>query len=213
MRISELSTRSGVSVASIKFYLREGLLPPGTATASNQADYGEAHLHRLRLMRALRDIGGLDLARIKRVTTAIDAAGLPPHEIFGVVQRALDDDRRPAIEDDARAAAADVDRLLDGLGWEVSADAPARRSLAAALTALRRLGRPVDASVFRRYAEAIAPLAAWEVSVTSPDGDPSEAVERMAVGTVVFERAIVALRRLAHEHFSAARSRVGPGAD
>jgi DNA-binding transcriptional MerR regulator len=31
MRISTLSERSGVTVASIKFYLREGLLFPGVS--------------------------------------------------------------------------------------------------------------------------------------------------------------------------------------
>jgi DNA-binding transcriptional MerR regulator len=45
MRISELSARSGISVPTIKFYLREGLLPPGSPRAVNQADYGEPHLH------------------------------------------------------------------------------------------------------------------------------------------------------------------------
>ncbi len=42
MRVAELSRRSGVSVASIKYYLREGLLPPGELTSPNQAHYGEA---------------------------------------------------------------------------------------------------------------------------------------------------------------------------
>ena len=209
MRISELSRKSGVSVASIKFYLRDGLLPPGVATATNQAEYDERHLGRLRLIRTLRDVGGLDLARIGRVTAAIDDEALAPHAVFGVVQRALAPTSDERAADPLLAAAhADVDRLLVDLGWEVSADAPSRRPLANALAALRRSGRPVDASVFRRYAEAIAPLAEWEVGVVPTGGDPSESVERMAVGTVVFEAALVALRRLAHEHFSSVRSRV-----
>lgn len=39
MRISELSDVTGVSVATIKYYLREELVPPGERTAPNQADY------------------------------------------------------------------------------------------------------------------------------------------------------------------------------
>ena len=35
MRIAELSTRSGTSIPTIKYYLREGLLPAGTATGRN----------------------------------------------------------------------------------------------------------------------------------------------------------------------------------
>ncbi|WP_079051275.1 MerR family DNA-binding transcriptional regulator [Streptomyces curacoi] len=37
MKISELSRRSGVSIPTIKYYLRDGLLPHGQATATNQA--------------------------------------------------------------------------------------------------------------------------------------------------------------------------------
>lgn len=214
MRISELADRAGVSVATIKFYLRDGLLPPGTATAPNRTDYSEAHLHRLRLIRALRDVGDLDLARIRRITTAIDDDGLPLHTVFGVVQDALRPvDERPA-DDDTRTAAADIDRFLSGLGWQVSADASSRGDLADCLVALRRLGRASGPEVFRRYAEAVDPLAAWEVSVIPTGGSSSEAVERMAVGTVVFEQAIAALRRLAHEHHSGLRqARESAGAD
>ena len=47
MRIAELSRRSGVSVPTIKYYLREGLLAAGERTGPNQARYDEAHLRRL----------------------------------------------------------------------------------------------------------------------------------------------------------------------
>ena len=72
MRISELSASSGITVPTIKFYLREGLLAPGSPRAVNQADYGEPHLHRLRLIRALSEIGGLRLREIRGVLAAID---------------------------------------------------------------------------------------------------------------------------------------------
>ena len=41
MRISELSARTGVPVATIKYYLREGLLPEGERTAPTQATYAD----------------------------------------------------------------------------------------------------------------------------------------------------------------------------
>ncbi len=53
MRISELSRTTGVPIATIKFYLREHLLPEGTRTSATQAQYGEEHVSRLRLVRAL----------------------------------------------------------------------------------------------------------------------------------------------------------------
>jgi DNA-binding transcriptional MerR regulator len=57
MLMAELSRSSGVPVATIKYYLREGLLPPGAATSATRAEYDEAHLRRLRLTRALEDPG------------------------------------------------------------------------------------------------------------------------------------------------------------
>ena len=48
MRISDLSRQSGVPVATIKFYLREQLLPPGEPTGRNQAVYLDRHLRRSR---------------------------------------------------------------------------------------------------------------------------------------------------------------------
>ena len=58
MRISELSSRTGIPVATIKFYLRENLLHPGVRTAATQAQYDESHEARLRLIRALLGPGG-----------------------------------------------------------------------------------------------------------------------------------------------------------
>jgi hypothetical protein len=57
MRLSELSERSGVSIATIKYYLREGLLAPGRRVSATTADYDESHLRRLRLVRALIQSG------------------------------------------------------------------------------------------------------------------------------------------------------------
>ena len=40
MRLAELSRRSGASRSTVKFYIREGLLPAGNPQARNQATYG-----------------------------------------------------------------------------------------------------------------------------------------------------------------------------
>ncbi|MET1074743.1 MAG: MerR family transcriptional regulator, partial [Umezawaea sp.] len=52
MRMAELSAESGVPVATIKYYLREGLVPAGELTSPNQAQYQARHLQRLKLVRA-----------------------------------------------------------------------------------------------------------------------------------------------------------------
>src|SRR5205823_11902088 len=73
MRIAELSQRSGVPIPTIKYYMREGLLYPGERTSRNQARYTESHIQRLRLIRALVDVGHLSIAATREVVASIDA--------------------------------------------------------------------------------------------------------------------------------------------
>jgi DNA-binding transcriptional MerR regulator len=207
MRISELSRRTGVPVATIKYYLREGLLSPGEHTAPNQARYGDEHVRRLRLVRTLREVGGLGIEAIHDVVIALDDPERSSHEVLGAAHRAL----APRSGTPEPDAARSVDALLENLGWRVSPDAPGRAELARALASLRDLGRDVDAEVFRRHAETVDALAAWEVDSVAQAGSRTAAVEALVVGTVVFERAMVALRRLAHEHHSGRRVTHTPG--
>ncbi len=72
MKISELSERSGLSIATVKYYLREGLLPPGARLARNQSAYSETHLERLRIVRALRQDAGLSVREIGRIIGATE---------------------------------------------------------------------------------------------------------------------------------------------
>jgi DNA-binding transcriptional MerR regulator len=204
VKISELSRASGLPVATVKYYLREGLLPAGTPTAPNQAEYGDMHVRRLRLIRTLREVGGLEIERIRRVIAAIEDQDLSRHDLFGVAQRALESARTSAeMTDDTRQARVEVDRFVEGLGWHVRPDAAARDELADALAGLRRLGRDYGTEVFGPYAQAADRMAAWEVSAIPTSEPSSVAVERMVVGSIVFGAIFVALRRLAHEHHSA----------
>ncbi|HSH23558.1 MAG TPA: MerR family transcriptional regulator [Acidimicrobiales bacterium] len=205
MKISALSTSTGVPVPTIKYYLREGLLEPGRQTAPNQADYGDAHAHRLRLIRVLIEVGGLGVASVRAVLDAIADAELPVHDLLGVAHQVLGPppDHGPAPRDVAEARA-EVDAFLVEQGWRIDAVHPARRALADALVALRRLGRDVGVEVFRPYAEVADRLAAQELR-TVPPASRADAVEAVVVGTVVFEAALMALRRLAQAHHSALR--------
>lgn len=207
MKISELSRVSGVSVPTIKYYIREGLLPPGRqTTAPNQADYATEHEQLLRLIRTLTEVGGLSIGSVRTVITTLGDQRASIHELLGTAHRALppilDDHDPPADLVEARA---DVDAYLTSLGWEVSAEAPARRMLAQALVSLRRLGRDVDASVFDPYAEAADTIAKHELASIAPEATRAQIVEAAIVGTVVFEHALVALRRLAQARHSAKR--------
>ncbi len=206
MRISDLSKHSGVPVPTIKFYLREGLLQPGTPTARNQADYSEAHLERLRLIRILTDIGGVNLASARAVLNAINDPHLPLHDLCRVVHRALYTPQ-PFTPDATgrREARRDIDGYLEALGWRVDGDAPGREALANILAALRRFGWGCDADIFAPYAEVAYRLAAEELNFISSAGTRVEAAATVVIGTVLFESALVAMRRLAQEHQSALR--------
>ncbi len=207
MRISELSASSGVSIPTIKFYLREGLLPPGTSIGPNRADYGEAHLHRLRLLRALTVVGKLSLGDARRVLAAAADAQVSLHELLGTAQYALEPQPPKRAGDDAELASAwsTVDATLASLGWQVAADAPARGTVAHAIASLRALGWEVTPEHLVRYGRAVDELAAAEVSIRDQGADREMLVERMVVGSVLYEVILSALRRLAHEHHSARR--------
>ena len=67
MRIGELAKAAGVTVQTIHFYLREGLLPPPTKTAPNMAYYGSEYLDDIRLIKELQTERYLPLGVIRQL--------------------------------------------------------------------------------------------------------------------------------------------------
>jgi MerR HTH family regulatory protein len=65
-RIDELAQRSGVGVDTIRFYAREGLLPPAEREGRSLR-YGNAHLERLRIIKELQQVRHFTLAGIKEL--------------------------------------------------------------------------------------------------------------------------------------------------
>ena len=205
MRMAELSRRSGVPVATLKYYIREGLLPAGARTAANQADYGQHHLDRIALIRALRDVADLPIAAIRETLEAIQrsaAHDLSAPDHVAVALRALGphvdvpDDR---AADYARAAER-VDAVLRDLGWSGAADAPgAAELIRAVMTIDQHFPGGVSRDALRHYGEVAQRLAELEIP---DDWDPSrettDALQYAVLGTVLFEPVILALRRLAH---------------
>jgi DNA-binding transcriptional MerR regulator len=205
VKISELSIQAGCSIPTIKYYLREGLLSPGRRTGTNQADYDKEHVRRLRLIRTLIDVGGVPIARVRDVLAAIDDDRTRLHGAFGVAHHALATrSMQPKIPAD-QSTLDEVDEFVTRRGWRVKPDAPGRRELADALTALRSLGWQVSTDVFETYARAADEIADWELTQTPVGSSRTTAVESVVIGTVVFESVLVALRRLAEEHHSAVR--------
>jgi DNA-binding transcriptional MerR regulator len=199
MRLAELSARSGLSTATIKYYLRAGLLPPGTAQSSTWSSYDESHLHRLRLVRALTDVAGLSLEEVRRVVDAVQASG-SDHQARGAAQWPLSPEL--AREPSARSVER-VDALLSRHGWQLDTNSPHRRTLAAALDTLDELDFTATDAILDAYARALESTAELEVARVAAVGDPIVAAERLVVGTLLYEPVLLTLRRMAHEAVSA----------
>ncbi|MFG2936826.1 MerR family transcriptional regulator [Streptomyces sp. NPDC048282] len=202
MRMSELSRRSGVSVTTIKYYLREGLLPTGRQTAATQAEYDEQHLRRLRLIRALTGVRGLSVSATREVLDALGEHDGDTHRLLGL---ALGTIRLPAEQAADAPETAEVDALVKELGWNVHRQAPARAALAETITSLRSLGVPLDGHTLLPYARLAERTATLDLDQLDDLDDPLEAAERALLLTVLLEPALMALRRMAQENESARR--------
>lgn len=209
MRIGELSRRTGVPVPTIKYYVREGLLPPGKLTSPNQAHYEETHERRLRLIRALLDVGGLKLAEITEVLAAVDDPERSLHKVLGAAADRLGTTR--GEHDDAAAEAADaaVADLISRRGWQSHESNPAAADLSKALAAMARLGHGAFVELLDDYADAAEQVARADLAYVGRRVAVEDMMERVVVGTVLGEAAFSALRRLAHVDASAKL----PGAD
>ena len=65
LRMGELAEASGVSAATIKHYLREGLLPEPVKTSRNMAYYPAEFVERIRLIKQLQEERYMPLRVIK----------------------------------------------------------------------------------------------------------------------------------------------------
>lgn len=201
MRIAELAARSGVPLATIKFYLREGLLPRGELTSRTQASYNDVHLRRLRLIRSLVEVAGLRLEVVRYVLVAVDDSSLGRHDVLGRAHTSLSPSASsPAVSAEDLDM---VDTLLARWGWQVHGASPLRSLLAQALQALDSLSHPMSDEALDAYAAAAADVAS--VDVSQLPADRTDAVETAVVGTLLREPVLLILRRMAHEARSARR--------
>ncbi len=204
MRISELGAATGVPVHTLKYYLREGLLMPGRPVSRTRAEYGEEHVERVRLVRALVEHGGVAIAGVRAILDALAAPPPSRHDLFGVAACAMPTPSAEHGVDD------EVLALVDHLGWQVSRDAPALRSLSAALAAADAAGVGPPPPVLHRYARAMQAVAGVDLSVAEHAASPQEALRTVVLGTVMVDPVLVALRRVAQEAESAERE-AAPG--
>ena len=57
LRIGDLARATDTSVETIRWYEKQGLIPPPSRTSGNYRAYGEAALNRLSFIRRARDLG------------------------------------------------------------------------------------------------------------------------------------------------------------
>lgn len=199
MKMAQLSRDSGVPVATIKFYLREGLLPPGARTEPNQADYDGTHVRRLKLIRAFVDVGGLSVASARRVLDALDS-DLGLAETFEAAHGFVSPPATPAPDDTQLAR---VDALL--ADWHYLPANPGRHAAARAIAAFEGAGQTDDRGWFAKYASAALVAAEADLDEIETRTDRDAQVETMIVGTVLGDALFAAFRRVAQEHVTARR--------
>jgi DNA-binding transcriptional MerR regulator len=199
VRISQLADETAVPVATIKYYLREGLLHEGQLTSATQAIYGESHVRRLRLIRALVGGAGLSIAATRELLAGVDSPPDSGHDLLGIAHHAL----APSLPAPVDIAA--VDELLADWGWDARAvDYDGKAAVAEALEGLRAVDFEFPEGLLSVYASAMHSVASAEIAGV-PTESAESAVRYVVLGTVLVEPLLLALRRLAQQSASLER--------
>jgi DNA-binding transcriptional MerR regulator len=202
MRMAELSAESGIPVATIKYYLREGLLPPGERTRPNQARYAEIHVRRLKLVRALMEVGGLAISQVGAVLEAIDEQE-PTHNLLNVAHHGLKVPKG-TVDDEGRAwAMARIDRIAEERKWKVKPEGEVVEALVGVLCTFRELDQVQFLDGLGHYSELAAQMAQRDLALVGAIPTAESLVETAVIGTVLGEALFIVLRRLAHQNASA----------
>jgi DNA-binding transcriptional MerR regulator len=206
VRISELADATGVSVATIKYYLREGLLPAAEKRAERLAEYDDRHVRRLHLIKLLREVGDIPIEGLKRLVEVSERTDVPVHGLFAAAADALAATPPPAgrLRPTTRAIA---DQLISSAGWtNVRPDSPDRENLAATLELIASYDtHPRDPAEIEPYVRVADQIARYELGHLDDAKDRVGLLEEMVVGQVVYGQVLATLRRLAEEHHSLQR--------
>lgn len=202
MRMAGLSRATGVPVPTIKFYLREGLLPAGERTSPNQSQYDDQHVHRLGLIRGLTEIGGLSLAMVSEILGAIDDPNLQLHEVFGIVQRSVTRQitEQHTAGEDLRFDL--VDAVMREQGWQHAHNAEHRLAAATLLSIMERLRLNHTLASLKVYANAAQAIAEVDMAGLMQHESRDEMIESVATATVLGDALVSTFRRMAQTAMS-----------
>ena len=155
MWISELSDRTRVPIDMINHYLRIGVLPRGRPIADRRSEYDETHVERLRLIRAMIEVGGMRLDSVRRVFDSVDESQSSLRDALGQAHYELS---RHFIEDNEPTAGslATVDGVIARQDWHIAEDSVHRAALASAWT-------PSPRSTARSTTSSSTSTPGWQV--------------------------------------------------
>lgn len=195
MRISALAQLTRVPVATLKYYLREGLLPAGERTAQTQAQYDHTHVDRVRLIRALVESGGLGIAAVRQVLDVLDD---PPESRHDLLRQTHD-----VLVASEGAAAGEVEEmwltlaaeLAERLGPVDGPHDPLVVRLATQLRAVAAAGVSIPLGSLDGYVRAAVTLADADLS-TVPE-EETAALRQVVVGTLLTDPLVLTMRRIA----------------
>ncbi len=213
VKMAVLSERSGVPAATIKHYLREGLIPgPVRRTARNMAYYDAGVVERIRAIKRLQRDHFLPLGVIRDVldgTRGVTDDGAAALAIARVLRKSASDaDSRTRAELMAAGVRPQELSWLESIGLiTAEGEGDAARfggddlAILRVLGAARRAGIGADmlpTSVLEPYARAIrelvrAELALFRDGVLPRAGDDVEKLTEVA--TLLSEQLVVLLRR------------------
>lgn len=110
MKIGELARATGTKAETIRYYEREGILPPADRTDGNYRDYSSDHLATLTFVRRARELG-FGMAQVRRLLALSDSADKPCEDVDLLVEEQIVEvDRKIA---DLSALRGELTRMLD----------------------------------------------------------------------------------------------------
>ncbi|MFC7431934.1 MULTISPECIES: MerR family transcriptional regulator [unclassified Agrococcus] len=209
MHVREVGAAAGVSVALVKFYVREGLLHAGVRTSANSTSYDASHVLRLRLIRALVEGGRLQLAQVRELLDVVDDPHLPIDAVVRDAHRAVSNvEQRPSD-----AAIAVVREAIEANGWHVGPDNPGILQCAAVVDTALAIDRDDVRDMLRVYAAPVEEIARQDLAaVGRAAATRTRVAETVVIGTVLGDAMLLGLRRLAQEHAAASAVPQLPGA-
>ncbi len=192
-----------MSSATIKYYVREGLLMHGERIGENRTKYSEEHVRRLRLIRAMLEVGKLSIESVSGVIAALEAPDAPLIQTLDIAQSSLARSAVTETTEPSEEALSRVDALRARTrGWEPIAGNIGQRITAEAIDAFAAAGHPVSDAYLDAYALAAHHAASADLDIVQQESTRSEMAEIMVIGSVFGDSLALGLRRIAQAAIS-----------